>query len=90
MNVEGRTQRGGSVPADDYGDGCSDEQAPFTRLISDYDDYFVTVLEGVEERDYSVLGYTIAFEEQAESDWIGSWGMPMEDVLSMDQIFLVI
>ena len=88
MNGEGRTQRGGRVRANVYGDGGDDDEARVARLGNDFDDPFVTASEGLKERDQSVLDYTAPSEGQAELDWNGSWGMHVEAadeaVLNMD------
>ena len=78
MNSEGRTQRGGRVPAKDFGDGCNDKEARVACLGNDSEDSFVTASEGLEERDHSALDCTAPLEGQAELDRIGSWGMHVE------------
>ena len=78
INGEGRTQRGGRVRANDYGDGRGDEEARVARLGSDSEDTFVTASESLEERDSSVFDCTAPSVGQAEPDWIGSWGMHVE------------
>ena len=62
MNGEGRTQRGGRVPTNDFGDGCNDKEARVACLGSDSEDSFVIALEGLEERDHSVLDFTAPLE----------------------------
>ena len=78
MNGEGRMQRGGRVPANDFGDGRNDKEARVACLGSDSEDSFVTASEGLEERDHFVLDYTAPLEGQAEPDWIDSCGMHVE------------
>ena len=72
MNGEGRTQRGGRVPANDFGDGRNDKEALVTCLGSDSEDSFVMASEGLEERDHLLLDCTAPLEGQAELDRIGS------------------
>ena len=78
INGEGRTQRGGRVCANDYGDGRGDEEARVARLGCDSEDTFVTALEALEERDCSVFDCTTPSMGQAKLDWIGSSGMHVE------------
>ena len=89
MNGEGRTQRGGRVPANDYGDEPDDKEARVACLSSDSENSFVTASEGLQDRDYSVLECTAPLEGQAEPYWIGNWGMAMEaaeeGILSMEK-----
>ena len=68
MNGEVRTQRGGRVPANDFGDGCNDKEVRVACLGSDSEDSFVTASEGLEERDHSVLDCTAPLEGQAAPD----------------------
>ena len=78
MNGEGRMQRGGRVPANDFGDGRNAKEARVACLGSDSKDSFVMASEGLEERDHSLLDYTAPLEGHAEPDRIGSWGMHVE------------
>ena len=71
MNGEERTQQGGCVPANDFGDGCNDKEVRVACLGSDSKDSFVTTSEGLEERDHSVLDCTAPLEGQAEPNRIG-------------------
>ena len=72
MNGKGRTQRGGRIPANDFGDRHDDKEARVTFLGSDSEDSFVTTSEGLEERDYLLLDCIVPLKGQAEPDWIGS------------------
>ena len=78
MNGEGRTRRGGHVPANDFGHGRDDKEVRVACLGSDSKDSFVTASKGLEEQDHSVLDYTARSEGQTELDWIGSWGTYVE------------
>ena len=62
MNGEGRTQQGGRVPANDFGDGRNDKEERVACLGSDSEDSLVTASEGLEERDHSVLDCTAPLE----------------------------
>lgn len=68
MNGDGRTQRGGRVPANDHRDGRGNEEARVARLGNDSEHSIVTALEGLDERDYSVLDCTVHLEGQDEPD----------------------
>ena len=80
MNGEGRTQRGGRVLENDFGDGRNDKEARVACLGSNSEDSFVTASEGLEERDHLLLDCTTPLQGQAEPDRIGNWGMHVEAV----------
>ena len=72
MNGEGRTQWGGRVPANDFGDRLNDKEARVACLGSDSEDSFVMASEGLEERDHLLLDCIAPLEGQAEPNRIGS------------------